>query len=185
VTLRALQFFFLAAILFSSARLNGDLSIGKTYSLSLVTIDGNKLSTSDGHVTVVVLAIPADRAKASLVGDRVPERVLGNPDYKMITVVHFVRGRTVFGRKLITALMRHRVNEEAARLQSRYKGKGIERDARNDILVAADFDGSVSSQLGESTGETSFSVFVFGRHGELIAQWHDVPSAEQLDAALK
>jgi hypothetical protein len=185
VTLRALQFFFLAAILFSGARLHGDLSVGTTYSLSFVTIDGNKLSTSDGHVTVLVLTTPADRAKASAVGDRIPERILGNPDYRMITVVCFARGRTVFGRKLATALLRHRVNEEAARLQSRYKSKGIERDARKDVLVAADFDHSVFSQLGQSTSDTGFFVFVFGRNGELIAQWHDVPSAEQLRAAIK
>jgi hypothetical protein len=185
VTLRALQFFFLAAILFSGARLYGDLSVGTTYSLSFVTIDGNKLSTSDGHVTVLVLTTPVERAKASTVADRVPERVLGNPDYRMITVVCFARGRTIFGRKLVTALLRHRVNEEAARLQSRYKSKGIERDARKDVLVATDFDGSVSSQLGQSTTDTGFAVFVFGRNGELIAQWHDVPSAEQLGAAIK
>jgi hypothetical protein len=185
VTLRALQFFFLAAILFSGARLHGDLSVGAPYSLSFVTIDGNKLSTSDGHVTLIVLATPADRGKASAVGDRVPERVLGNPEYRMITVVRFARGRTVFGQKLVSALLRYRVNEEAARLQSRYKGKGIERDARKDVLVATDFDGSVSSQLGQSTSDTGFSVFVLGRNGELIAQWHDVPSAEQLSAAIK
>lgn len=185
MTLRALQFFFLAAILFSGARLHGDLSVGRTYSLSFVTIDGNKLSTSDGHGTLIVLATPADRGKASAVGDRVPERVLGNPDYRMITVVRFARGRTVFGRKLVTALLRHRVNQEAARLQSRYKGEGIERDARKDVLVATDFDGSVSSQLGQSTSDTGLSVFVFGRNGELTAQWHDVPSAEQLGAAIK
>jgi hypothetical protein len=185
VSLRALQFFFLTAIFFSGAPLHGDLSIGTTYSLDFLTINGNKLSTSDGHVTVVVLATPADRGKASAVGDRVPERVLGNPDYRMITVVRFARRRTVFGRHLVTALLRHRVNEETARLQSRYKGKGIERDARKDVLVATDFDGSVSSQLGKPTSDAGFSVFVFGRNGELVAQWHDVPSTEQLDAAIK
>jgi hypothetical protein len=185
VSLRAFQFFFLAAILFSGASLHGDLSVGTIYSLDFVTINGNKLSTSDGHVTVVVLATPADRGKASAVGDRVPERVLGNPDYRMVTVVRFVRRRTVFGRNLVTALLRHRIKEETARLQSRYKGKGIERDARKDVLVATDFDGSASSQLGEPAAETRFSVFVFGRNGELVAQWHDVPSTEQLDAALK
>jgi hypothetical protein len=43
----------------------------------------------------------------------------------------------------------------------------------------------MSSQLGEAEGATDFCVFVFGRDGELIAQWRGVPSAEQLAAAVK
>jgi hypothetical protein len=119
------------------------------------------------------------------VGDRVPERCLGNPDYRMITVVRFVRRHTVVGRRIATAFIRHRVNEEANRLQARYDGKKVARDARKDIFVATDFDGSISSQLGEAEGAANFRVFVFGRNGELVAQWHGVPSAEQLATALK
>jgi hypothetical protein len=119
------------------------------------------------------------------VGDRVPERCLGNPDYRMITIVRFVRSHTVVGRRIATAFIRHRVNEEANRLQVRYEGKKIARDARKDIFVATDFDGSISSQLGQAEGAADFCVFVFGRKGELIAQWHGVPSAEQLASALK
>ena len=66
----------------------------------------------------------------------------------------------------------------------KFDGKKIARDARKDIFVATDFDGSMSSQLGEPQG-TDFSVFVFGRNGELIAQWHGVPTADQLTAAVK
>ena len=187
MTLRAPQFFFSVAILLlvCTTHVDGALSIGTTYSLTFVDIDGDKLSTSDGHVTIVVLATPADREKASAVGDRVPERCLGDPDYRMITIVRFTRRHAVIGRRIATALVRHRVNEEASRLQARYKGKGIERDARKDIFVVTDFDGSISAQLGDSTGATDFGVFVFGRNGELLAQWHDVPSAEQLATALK
>ena len=135
-------------------------------------------------MTVVVLTTPADREKARTVGDRVPERCLGNPDYRMITIMRFVRRHTVVGRRIATAFIRHRVNDEAKRLQARYEGKKIARDARKDIFVATDFDGSISSQLGEAKGATDFCVFVFGRNGELIAQWHGVPSAEQLATAL-
>ena len=103
----------------------------------------------------------------------------------MITIVRFARKHTVIGRRIATALIRHRVNEEARRLQTQYDGKGIKRDARKDIFVVSDFDGSVSSQLGEAEGATDFCVFVFGRNGELIAQWRGVPSAEQLAAAIK
>lgn len=187
MTLRALQFFFFAAILFlvCGTRVQAALSIGTTYSLSFIDIDGDKLSTADGHVTVIVLSTPADREKASAVGDRVPERCLGNPDYRMITIVRFARRHTVIGRRIATVLVRHRVNEEASRLQARYKEKGIERDARKDIFVVTDFDGSVSSQLDKSTGGTDFCVLVFGGNGELLAQSHGVPSAEQLAVALK
>lgn len=184
---RALEFFFFIAtlILLLTVRLHGALSIGATYPLSFVDIDGNKHSTAEGHVTVIVLTRAAEREKARAVGDRVPERCLGNPDFRMITVVRFARRHSVVGQKIATALIRHRVNEEAKRLQARYDVKKIVRDARKDIFVATDFDGSMSSQLGEPEEATDFGVFVFGRNGELIAQWHGVPSAEQLDVALK
>jgi hypothetical protein len=187
VTPRALQFFFLIGtlILLPAASLHGALSIGATYPLGFVDIDGNKHSTADGHVTVIVLTTSADREKAHTVGDRVPEHCLGNPDYRMITIIRFARRHAVVGRRIATALIRHRVNEEAKRLQARYDGKKIVRDARKDIFVATDFDGSVSSQLGEPEGAADFCVFVFGRKGELIAKWHGVPSAEQLAAAVK
>lgn len=187
VTPRTLQFFFVIGtlILLPAARVHGGLSIGATYPLAFVDIDGNKHSTADGYVTVIVLTTPADREKASTVGDRIPEHCLGNPDYRMITIIRFARKHTVIGQRIATALIRHRVNEEAKRLQARYDGKKIARDARKDIFVATDFDGSVSSQLGEPNGATDFCVFVFGRKGELIAEWHGVPSAEQLAAAVK
>ena len=184
---RALQFFFFIGtlILLPTARLHGALSIGTTYSVGFVDIDGNKHSTDDGHVTVIALTISADREKARTVGDRVPEHCLGNPDYRMITVIRFARRHTVIGRKIATTFIRHRVNEEAKRLQARYDAKKIVRDARKDIFVATDFDGSMSSQLGEPEGATDFCVFVFGRNSELIARWQGVPSAEQLAVAVK
>jgi hypothetical protein len=187
VTPRALQFFFFIGtlIVLPGARLNGALSIGETYSLEFVDIDGNKHSTAGGHVTVVVLATVTDREKARTVADRVPEYCLGNPDYRMITIIRFARKHTVIGRRIATALIRHGVNEEARRVQVRYDGKGIKRDARKDIFIVTDFDGSVSSQLGEAEGATDFCVFVFGRDGELIAQWRGVPTAEQLAAVVK
>jgi hypothetical protein len=187
VSPRTLQFFFVIGtlILLPAARIHGALSIGATYPLSFVDIDGNKHSTTGGHVTVIVLTTPADREKARTVGDRVPEHCLGNPGYRMITIIRFARRHTMVGQRIATALIRHRMNEEAKRLQARYDGKKIARDARKDVFVATDFDGSVSSRLGESEGATDFCVFVFGRNGELIAQWHGVPSAEQFAAAVK
>jgi hypothetical protein len=187
VNLRALQFFFFVATLsfLPAALLHGALSNGATYSLSFVDIDGDKLSTADGHVTILVLATTADWEKARAVGDRVPDYCLGNPKYRMITVIRFTRKHIAIGRKIATMLVKHRVNEEARRLQARYDAKKIARDARKDIFAVTDFDGTVSSQLGEPAGATDFGVFVFGRNGELLAQWHGVPGAEQLAAVLK
>jgi len=113
VTPRALQFFFFIGILIllPAARLNGALSIGAAYSIGFVDIDGNKHSTANGHVTVIVLATPAEREKARTVGDRVPERCLGNPDYRMITIVRFVRKHTVVGRRIATAFIRPDMTE--------------------------------------------------------------------------
>jgi hypothetical protein len=187
VNRRALQFFFAAAIalLFSATLLRGALSNGATYSLSFVDIDGNKLSTADGHVTVLALATTADWEKAREVGERVPDYCLGNPNYRMITVIRFIRKHSPIVRKIAMAVVKHRVTEEAKRLQSRYDTNKIMRDARQDILTVIDFDGSASSQLGEPAGATDFCVYVFGRNGEFLAQWHGVPSAKQLAAVIK
>jgi hypothetical protein len=104
----------------------------------------------------------------------------------MITIIRFIRKHGVIVRKIATAVVKHRVTEEAKRLQSRYDTNKIMRDARQDIFTVIDFDGTISSQLGEPPGATTdFCVFVFGRDGELLAQWHGVPSAKQLAAVVK
>jgi hypothetical protein len=187
VTVRALQIFWLfgTTLFLSGAVLPGPLSTGTTYTISFLDIEGNKLSTADGHVTIVVLTTTADHEKARTVGDRVPDLCLGNPEYRMITVIHFTRRHLTIGRRVATAFIRHRVREEGKRLQARYDAKEISRDASRDIFVVTDFDGTVTSNLGQPAGANEFCVFVFGRTGELVAQWHDVPSADQLASALK
>ena len=93
VSVRALQlFFFATGLSFSLAvSLHGMLSNGQRYALNFVDIDGHKHSTDDGHVMIVVLTTTADREKARTVGDHVPGYCLGNPDYRMITIIHFAR----------------------------------------------------------------------------------------------
>jgi hypothetical protein len=103
----------------------------------------------------------------------------------MITVIHFTRTHTAIGLRMATALIRHRMREEGKRLQVRYDAQKISRDAKSDIFVVTDFDGTVASQLGQSAGATDFCVFVFGQSGELLAQWHNVPSADELAAVVK
>ena len=185
--MRALQIFLslATALLLPAMPARGALSTGNTYSISFVDIDGNKLSTADGHVTIVVLTTSADRAQARTVGDHVPDFCLGNPAYRMITVIHFTRRHMAIGRRMATGFIRHRVRGEAKRLQARYDAQKISRDAKSDIFVVTDFDGTIASQLGQSAEETDFCVFVFEKTGELLAQWHNVPSADELAAAVK
>ena len=163
----------------------GELSTGNTYSISFVDINGNKHSTADEHVTIVVLTTSADREQARIVGDNVPDFCLGNRAYRMITVVHFTGTHMAIGRRMATAFIRHRVREAAERLQTRYDALKISRDAKSDIFVVTDFDGTIASQLGQPAGATDFCVFVFGKSGELLAQWHRVPSTDELAAVLK
>ena len=187
VSLRALQFFFLAqnVSLFLALPLHATLSAGQIYSFNFTDVDGHTLSTSDGHVTIVVLTTPADSEKAHTVGDRVPDYCLGNPSYRTITICHFTKKHTGIGRKIATILVRHRLNEEAKRLQARYDAKKIASNARSDIFAVADFDGTVSSRLGGQPEAADFRIFVFARNGELLQQWNEVPSAEDLAAVVK
>jgi hypothetical protein len=183
----ALQFFFFtkAVSLLFVAPLHASLSVGQIYALNFVDVDGHTLSTADGHISVVVLATTADSEKARAVGDRAPEYCLGNPSYRMITVVNFTRKAPLLGRKIATMLVRRRLNEEAKRLQPRYDAKKITRNAREDVFAVADFDGTVSPQLGGRPEATDFRVFVFGKDGELRKQWDNVPAADDLAAILK
>jgi hypothetical protein len=197
VTVRAPRWFFVATgvSFFLAASLNGMLSNGQRYALNFVDIDGHKLSTADGHVTVLVLATTGDAEKARAVADSVPDYCLGNPKYKMITIINFTRKHTVIGRTIATTFLRHRIKEEARRLQARYDARKIVRDARSDIFTVTDFDGTAVSQLGGlaaaspsgggQTEATSFHVFVFGKDGELLKQWDNVPAADDLAAVLK
>jgi hypothetical protein len=186
VKLSALQFFLFAqiALFLPAAHLRAELSSGATYSLSFVDINGNKLSTADGHVTVLVLATKNDWEKAHVVGDRIPDSCLGNPNYRMITIVRFTRKHGVIVRNVATAFIRHRMEEAAKRLQTRYDAQKIQHDARSDIFVVTDFDGSASAQLEEPAEAAEFRVLVFARDGKLLARWSDVPSAEQLAEVL-
>ena len=187
VRLRALQFFLSGKAVFFLfvVPLHATLSVGQIYTLNFVDVDGHSLSTADGHVSIVVLTTTAESEKARAVGDRVPDYCLGNPSYRMITVLNFTRKHTRIGRKIATMLMRHRLDEEAKRLQTRYDAKKITHNPRGDVFAVADFDGAVSSQLGEQPEATEFHVFVFGKNGALLKQWDDVPAADDLATVLK
>src|SRR5438552_8305664 len=75
VNLRALQFFFSAAIapLLPATLVRGALSTGAIYSLSFVDINGDKLSTADGPVPGWVLATRSNWERAHGGGARIPD----------------------------------------------------------------------------------------------------------------
>ena len=179
-----LQFFFFAALLFISP-LRGDPIIGQTYSLTMIDVDKNKLATADGQVAILVVTSSADADKARTVGDRVPEYCLGNPEFRMITILRFEKKHHAPMRAIVNALIRRRLDAEAKRFQARYAAKNIARNPRSDLCTVADFEGTIGSQLGIPVGSTAFQVLVLNRKGELLQRWTDPPTAEELAAVVK
>jgi hypothetical protein len=173
------------AICVTSMSIYADLTAGQAYRISFVDVDGNALSIADGHITTLVLITQAGSDKARTVGDHVPDFCLGNPSYRMITVVAFEKKHSKPTRMILSSLMRRRLDSEGHRLQDRYNKLKISRDARHDVSATADFDGTITTQLGSQLATGLFHVFVFGKNGELMKHWSDVPSAEELTAALK
>lgn len=182
--LRPLQYFFLAAILTSSPARGNELHPGNVYPLTFTDVDRHQLSTADGHVTIITVVTRKDEHKAEQVGDRVPHFCLGDPKYRLITVVNFQKGIFPPFQGMIMAIIRNRLDAEAKDLQKTYTSKHINRNARSDIWVVADFDGKAVSQLGIAPISSEFAVFVFDGRGRLVWRWNDVPSAEALTATL-
>ena len=180
------RFFFLVAFfLLWVASLEAGLVTGRIYPINFLDVERNHLSTAAGRITVVVLTTTANTAKARAVGDRIPDFCLANPNYRMITILNLAGTYSALARPFATWLIRQRLSAEAKRLQERYDAKKIARDARRDVFAVADFDGAVTSQLGAKPEASEFRVFVFGRDGKLLRQWNDVPSARELEQALK
>lgn len=175
---RAFQIFFLAILIWPGLAA-GD----KIHALRAVDVDGNRLSTADGHITVLVLTNKANSPKADLVGERVPNFCLGNPAYRLITLVEF-DAHSAGVRSFLTTMVRRRLDAEGRKLQGRYDANKIARVARSDVYAVVDFNGRVMAQLG-NLAPAPFRVLIIGKNGELLRQWNDVPGAEELAAALK
>jgi hypothetical protein len=172
-------------ICISAMSILAELDVGQSYRIDFVDVDGHAVSTADGRVTTVVLTSQSNIDKARGVGDRTPDSCLGNSRYRMITVLAFEKQHSKPVRMIMASLMRRRLDSEGSRLQPRYDQLKIARNARQDVSAVADFDGTIAKQLGAQPASTLFHVFVFGRNGELLKQWNDVPKAEELAAALK
>ena len=181
---RPLQYFFLAAILAGTPARADELRPGNVYSLTFTDVDRQQLSTADGHVTIITVLTRKDEEKAQQVGDRVHHVYLGDPKYRLITMVNFQRGIFPLFQGMINAIIRNRMDAAAKGLQKIYTARHLTRNPRSDIFVVADFDGKAVSQLGIAPSSSEFAVFVFDGQGRLVRRWNDVPSAEALAAAL-
>jgi hypothetical protein len=185
VILHRPQYFFLA-VLFAIANAQAvQLHPGNTYPLVFTDVDRHQLSTTDGHVTVISVVTNRDEAKAQTVGDRVTHFTLGDPKVRLINLVNFQQNIISPLRGMVSAIIRHRLDTEAQDVQKIYAERHINRNARNDIYVVADFDGKAVTQLGIAPTSPEFAVFVFDGHGRLVRRWNDVPSLEMLTQAIK
>ena len=179
------QYFFLALLSFVVPAQAIQLHQGNTYSLSFTDVDHHQLSTTDGHVTIISVVTNRDEAKAQTVGDRVTQFTLGDPKVRLINLVNFQQNIIFPLRGMVSAIIRHRLDTEAKDVQKIYAERHINRNARNDIYVVADFDGKAVSQLGIAPTSPEFAVFIFDGHGRLVRHWNDVPSLEMIGQAIK
>jgi hypothetical protein len=181
---RPLEYFFLAAILAGTPVRANELRSGSVYPLTFADVDRQQLSTSNGHVTIITVVTRKDEQKAQQVGDRVPHVYLGDPKFRLITIVNFQQKIFPPFRGLIMAIIRNRLDAEAKELQKIYTTKHLTRNPRSDIFVVADFDGKAASQMGIAPSSSEFAVFVFDGRGRLVRRWNDVPNVDALSAAL-
>jgi hypothetical protein len=184
VFVRPLQYFFLSALLAATPAQAIELRPGNSYPLTITDVDRRELSTSDGHVTIITVVTRKDEQKAQTVGDRIPHVYLGDPKFRLITVVNFQKSIFPPLQGMIMAIIRNRLDAEAKDLQKIYTAKHLTRNPRSDIYVVADFDGKTVAQLGVAATSSEFAVFVFDSNGRLVRRWNDVPSAEALAAGL-
>jgi hypothetical protein len=182
---RQLQFISATALLVAAAAdLRADLQPGSVARITLRDVDGNDHSTSAGYVTIITVASRENADKAKAVADRVPDRYIGNPQYRYITVVNF-QGRIPRPLQGVTrGIIRQRLENEAKRFRASYQAKKIPRDPRRDLYAVADFDGSAAKQLGLSPDSSAVTVFVFNGQGKLVARWTDVPPNDSLAEAI-
>jgi hypothetical protein len=182
---RCLQCFFALLLLVASASASAAaLTPGQTYRLSFRDVDGRDLSTADGHVTIIAVVTRRSEEKARQISRLVPEHCIGDPRYRYITLVNFQRGLMSPLHGITRAIIRGRLDNEAKRLQQKYAAKGVTRNARHDLYVVPDFDGSAVAKLGMSPESNDVAVFVFDGSGKLVNRWTDVPAEEALGKAV-
>jgi len=182
---RRLQFFSIAFLLgFAVAGRSDQLRPGSIHRLVFQDVDGNTLSTADGHVTIITVTTRENEKEARGVAELVPDRCIGNPKYRYITLVNFEGKLPGPLHGLTRTIIRKRMDGEAQELKDDYAAKKLSRDPRRDIFVIADFDGQVSTQLGIAPGFSDVAVFVFSGQGKLVERWAGVPPGDSLPKAI-
>ncbi|MGI8435744.1 MAG: hypothetical protein ACR2NX_02410 [Chthoniobacterales bacterium] len=161
-----------------------ELATGNIHALTFEDVDGGAISTADGHVTIITVVTRQNEAKARRVADLVPDRYVGDPKYRYVTLVNFQRKLAGPFQGLTRAIIRNRLDAEAKTLRPDYATKHLSRDPRKDLHVIADFDGSAVARLGLPVASNQVAVFLFGVKGKLLARWNDVPPGDALPSAL-
>jgi hypothetical protein len=174
---RCLQSFFLTMILVGGATAAAaELQVGATHRLSFRDVDGQDLSTAAGHVTIITVITREKEEDARGVSKLVPERCIGDPKYRYVTLVNFQGKLPAPLRGVTRAVIRKRLDVEAKELKPRYVAKRLTRNPRDDVYVVADFDGTAVTRLGLSPDSTKLAVYVFNGQGTLVARFDEVPS---------
>ncbi|MFN2509506.1 MAG: hypothetical protein ABR589_12130 [Chthoniobacterales bacterium] len=183
---RLLQLFFVLLLqLLAAATGEGDeLEGGKVASLVFRDVDGNDLSTTAGHVTVITVITRRQEEQAQAVADQVPDRCMGDPKYRYVTLVNFQRKLPGPLQSLTRGIIRRRLDAEARELKPDYQARKLRRDPRKHIFVIADFDGRAVMRLGLSPESNAIAVFVFDGMGKLIERWIGVPPEGALAKAI-
>jgi hypothetical protein len=156
------------------------LQPGETHRLTFRDVDGNDLSTADGHVTIIVVVTRRSEEQARQISRLVPEHCIGDPKYRYITVVNFQKGMVGPLQGITRAVIRNRPRRRSEALQPKYSAKNIKRDPRRDVYVVADFDGAAVSRLGMAPESNDVAVFVFSGAGKLVQRWTGVPPEDAL-----
>ena len=182
---RSLQCFFAALLLAIPSGLDAAaLQLGEIHRLTFRDVDGNDLSTADGHVTIVVVVTRRSEEQARQISKLVPERCIGDPKYRYITLVNFQKSLAAPLQGITRAIIRRRLDGEAKALQPRYAARNIARDPRRDVYVVADFNGAAVSRLGLAPESQEVAVFVFDGAGTLVDHWSGIPPEESLAKAI-
>jgi hypothetical protein len=174
----------LLAVLWLSCQVIGRAADSKVYNLKLADVDGNEFSTTDGRVTLLVFVTSENSEDGQTVGDRVPDFCLGNPKYRMITIVK-AKNHSKPVRHVFEVVARRRLDTAARHVQERYDRNKIQRAARRDVFAVIDFGATIAANFSDQSSGSEARVVVLGPNGELRQEWNELPSAEQLAAALK
>jgi len=182
---RHLQFFsgalFVALTIPAAA---AELHVGSSHRIRLRDISGQEHATAAGTVVIVTVVTRQTLKKAGQVANTLPDRCLGDPNYRYIAIVNFQRQIAAPLQGFVRAIIRRKLVTEVNKLQKKYSARGITRDPRRDVLLVPDFDGGAVTQLGLTPQSGGVAVFVFNRQGRLVARWNDVPGAEAMAGAI-